>query len=83
MWEDSLVGIGKVVRNNIGYLGNIDRIVSASSNDLLFIFYSSLWSPKTSFREAYNNNESGSRYIISKEKRTQQSIETGTDWKVF
>ena len=55
---------------------------TTNSNDLLFIFYSPLWSSKTSFREAYNHNESGSRYIISKEKRTQQSIETGTYWKV-
>ena len=54
-----------------------------SANDLSFIFDSPLWSSKTSFREAYNHNESGSRYIISKEKRTQQSIEKGAYWKVF
>ena len=54
-----------------------------SANDILFIFDSPLWSSKTSFREAYNHNESGSRYIISKEKRTQQSIEKGAYWKVF
>ena len=56
---------------------------TTSSNNLLLIFHSPLWSSKTSFREAYNHNESGSRYIISKEKRTQQSIEKGAYWKVF